>query len=258
VVGAANIVMADAQGLAERHGADLAELKRVHAELETLADERRTAIAALETRVSGLEMRILDAEREASRATAIAADRSSALELAERERDFARNDLAQANNKRDQLQARIEEQAQQLEALEQTVRTAQRARNKLAQDMATKKRDLAEAAEREGELIARIDQQAQASEAAQRNFADGIEVLRSERNILQGTVDALRQERVGQAPRDTADTDLLRQAIVDVGAEVARLAAALEKAPGAETAAGGDLAERMRLLQARVGRGAMN
>ena len=47
------------------------------------------------------------------------------------------------------------------------------------------------------------------------------------------------------------DADLLRAAIVDVGAEIARLAAALQAQPGSP---GETLADRMRLLQTRAGR----
>src|SRR5262249_45349022 len=153
--------------------------------LETLADERRVTIAVLDTRAAALDTRILDAERDASRALTMAADRASALELAEREREFARGDLAQANAKRDQLQARIDELTRQLEDVEKSVRTVQRARNKLAQEIALKERELAAAAERESELVARMERQTLGHEAALSAADDKMEAMRSEQSLLQ-------------------------------------------------------------------------
>ena len=263
-VGAANLGIHASDALVDRRTADFAQLDRDYNELSEVADERRAVIAALETRVSGLEMRLLDAERELARSQTGLSDKASALELAERERDFARNDLGLLHQKRDALQARIDEQAEKIEALENSQRAVQRARAKLVQHAADKERDLASAAEREKELRAAIDQQAQAADLVQRGQAERLEAMRAEQSMLQCALDALRREhaaaRAHPAPNGAispsappADADLLRQAIVDVGAEVARLASALQSEPDAPEAAA-SLAERMRLLQARAGR----
>ncbi len=262
-LGAANIGMNEADALVQRRSADFAGLERDYNELADVAEERRTVIAGLETRVSGLELRLLDAEREISRAHAMTADKASAFELAARERDFARNDIGLLNQKRDALQARIDEQTTQIESLENALRTAQRAHTKLLQHTSDVERDLAAAAERETELRAAVAQQAQAADLLDRAHAERLEAMRAELSMLQGALEALRRETAQTrhaAPATLStpaaapqDADLLRQAIVDVGGEIARLAAALQQQP-ADSAETASLAERMRQLQARAGR----
>ncbi len=266
-VGAANIGLNEAQALVDRRTADFAGLEHDYEELVEVADERRATIAALETRVSGLEMRLLDSERDIARLNAELADRTSALALAERERDFARHDVTLGAQKREALQARIDEQSAEKEELENQLRAAQRARTQLTQHSSDVERDLAAAIAQEAELRAAIDQQAHAADLVERGYAERMEGLRAEQSMLQGALEALRREHAAlraqsahSPPHATPaamipDAELLRAAIVDVGAEVARLAGALQAQP-ASGAQDDTLADRMRQLQARAGRSA--
>ncbi len=262
---AANVGLHGAQALVDRRMADFATLEQDYDALVQVADERRAVIAALETRVSGLELRLMDSERDIARLTSQLADRSSALELAERERDFALHDITLGSQKREALQARIDELTAQKEELDDTLRSVQRARTKLLQHAGDIERDLAEAAAREAELRAALDQQARQAGEIERGYAERLDLLRGELGMAQGALAALRQDQAAHgarieparpaSPGDGRDVELLRQAIVDVGAEVARLAAALEhESPGGPS---GSPADRMRELQSRASRTAV-
>ena len=257
-VGAANVGLNEADAQLSRRDAEFHQLERDYNELADAAEQRRALIAGLETRVSGLELRILDAEREVSRANALTADKASALELAERERDFARNDLALLNRNREALQQKADEQAAQIEALEAQLRARQKARAQLLQHSTDKERDLAAAVEREKALRAAVDQQERAVQLLDQAHAERLEHMRAEQSMLQGALEALRREHASlrQSSHGAAsppDAELLRQAIVEVGAEVARLAAGLQDQTDAGAAS---LADRMRALQSSAGRGA--
>ncbi len=262
-VGAANIGLHDAQALVDRRSGELAGLEKEYDELVEVAEERRALIAGLETRVSGLELRLMDSERETAQLRMELADRTSALALAERERDFARHDIALGNQKREVLQTRIDQLSAEKDEIENSLRAAQRERTRLTQHSSGVEGDLAAATQREAELRAAIEQQSRAAEMVERGYAERMEMLRGELSMVQGALEAMRREHAAQhghpmPPAATPspglpDADLLRAAIVDVGAEISRLASALQAQPGPSDET---LADRMRLLQARAGRSA--
>jgi chromosome segregation ATPase len=263
----------DSTGLAERRGEALAEIGRQHEELRQLADEKRAAVSGLETRAAGLELDLEDMQRVLRSTQLQLSDKIAAGEMLEREREFARSDATAAHAKRELQQASLEEANRRIEAFEKEARAGQRARSRMATQLAEQQR-LAEAArEQETALRASIDKHTIILKDAERSASERLQDMRAQRDALQGAIDmlrkdnqALRQElselRRG-APKPVAangagvaspsDDALLRQTIADIGTEVTRIAGALE-AQADKATIGESVAERIRALQTTAGR----
>lgn len=256
----------DATGLAERRGRMLANLQFAHAELENLADERRAAIAGLEAQSEGLRAQLADAEEALSRAQMRLAEKVSAVDLLQRERDYALIDVAAGSAKRDSMQAAIDALNARLAEQDNVVRAAQRERQRSAREAEDLGKSLESALEQEHALRASAERQTLAAREEARAQAERLQALRAERDSLEGALaaarreaESLREQMAARAPaspegRKGAEDALLRQAIADVGAEVMRLAGALEHNDAVDPAA--PPAERMRELQSAAGRAA--
>ena len=202
-----------------------AEVRRLN--LETLADQNRTMIATLETRVSTLEVRLADSERAAKAAEAErarlsaalgerteAADRfGAALETAEAEGARLAADLAAARARLAEAEALLSrsETAREEALLENGRKLARIAeRDAALRDVETAKRDLAD----QLSLL-----------AAAHAIAEGaLRAERAERAELQREIDELRARPAEPAPVARLMGDqALRDAIARLGRDLARL-----------------------------------
>jgi len=262
----------DASGLAERRGEALADISRKHDELRQLADEKRAAVSGLETRATGLELDLEEMRRVLRSTQLQLSDKIAAGEMLEREREFARSDATSAHAKRELQQAALDEANRRIEAFEKEARAAQRARSRMATQLAEQQR-LAEAArEQETALRASVDKHTAILKEAERSASERLQNMRAQRDALQGAIDMLRKDNqalrqeLSELRRGTpkpvaangaaagpSDDALLRQTIADIGTEVTRIAGVLE-AQADKAAIGESVAERIRALQTTAGR----
>jgi chromosome segregation ATPase len=261
----------DSTGLAERRGEALTDLGRRHDELRQFADEKRAAVSGLETMASGLELDLEDMRRALHAAQLQLTDKIAAGEMLEREREFARSDATAAHAKRELLQASLDEANRRIEAFEKEARAGQRARSRMATQLAEQQRLVEAAHAQEAALRASIDNHTAVLKDAERLASERLQDMRAQRDALQGAIDMLRKDNqtvrqeltelrrnapkpvvgIAAAAGSPSDDALLRQTISDIGAEVARIAGALE-AQADEM--GESVTERMRTLQATAGR----
>jgi len=264
----------DSAGLAERRGEALADLSHRHDELRQFADEKRAVVSGLETRVSGLELDIEDLQRALHSAQLQLSDKIAAGEMLEREREFARSDATAAHAKREQLQASLDEAHRRIEAFEKEARAGQRARSRMATQLAEQQQLIEAAREQEAALRASIDNHAAVLKDAERLASERLQDMRAQRDTLQGAIDMLRKDNQtvrqeltelrrnglkpaavnGAAAIGPGDDVLLRQTIADIGAEVTRIAGALEAQADKADEIGKSVSDRMRALQATAGR----
>ena len=211
----------DANGLLQRSRAAHADLLREHRDLESHADGQRATIAALDTRVSSLEMRLEDRRRALAQAdvrhealSGAAAALQATLDAAAADGEQSRQAMARLQGRHDKAQARI---AQMEAALAGAAAAHAAGSAVLEREIAARAaaRDaLAAAVAREGELQAALQRQSEVAQAANANLAKRIEGLREE-------IAALKRKDAAAAP--APDMAMLRQAIADLGAEMLRL-----------------------------------
>lgn len=246
----------DSSALAHRRMEDSVALQRGILAASDLADTRRVQIAGLETQMEALRAELESARRDLAQTDLQLTEKTSAAELYAKERDFTRSDLASANMRREALQKDFDAQAAKLAESEDALREAQRARTRLANEMADQARALEAALARESEQRAQSDAALEAHRAEVKKNAERAQALRVERDALQGSLEAvrretttLREEAAARHARPHAaeeDDQILRQAIADIGAEVLRLTNALERqGQGADASP----AERIQRLQ---------
>ena len=253
----------DSAALAHRRMEDSVALQRGILAASDLAETRRAQVAALETQGEGLQAALDDVRRELAQTQLKLSEKASAAELFAKERDFARSDLASASQRRDALQKEVEDLTARGAQLEQELREAQKARARMANEIADQARALEAAKAREEESRVQSAQALAANREEARRSAERAQELRAERDGLQGALEAVRREaqtlrdelgkaRVEQGARGERERDdeILRQAISDVGAEVLRLTSALEREQEGEE----NPAERVQTLQKRAGR----
>ncbi|OJY03518.1 MAG: hypothetical protein BGP04_17500 [Rhizobiales bacterium 62-17] len=286
-LGALRTEVFDVTGLADRRGAALADLEGRHATLEQIANEQRTSLGALDTQISNLEMELEDVQRRLSANQLQLTDKIAAADLLTREREAARFDASAAHTKRNILQSSLDEAQARLEAMENQERANQRARSRLTAQVTEQEEAMAALSARESALRQTVDAHGRSAKEAERLASERLAAMRAERDALQGAIDILRKDNqamrleltalrhadAGKAAHVsatlpasvTAATEgdaLLRQAIVDIGAEVTRIAGTLEAQMQAEAKKGradmplqeGDeaapsVADRIRALQ---------
>lgn len=272
-LGALRTEVFDVTGLADRRGAALADLEGRHATLEQIANEQRTSLGALDTHVSSLEMELEDVQRRLSASQLQLTDKIAAADLLTREREAARFDASAAHAKRNILQSALDEAQARVEAMETQERANQRARSRLAAQVTEQEGAMEALSARESALRQTVDAHGRSAKEAERLASERLAAMRAERDALQGAIDILRKDnqamrleltalrQAGRPPADagsaahvsanllstnlpasvTAATEgdaLLRQAIVDIGAEVTRIASTLEAQMQAEAKKG--------------------
>ena len=191
-----------------------------------MADERRAAIAALETKGASLVNRIETLERDLETfARKAKNEEDRALGLGE-ERDMLLREMRAVEQLMGSTQARFEAERERASGLQTTLDEHRgkvdeaAARQRESQKAIEAALRAKEAAERQAtDAGARLSAQAEETRAMQRAGADQVEALKAEIAALKG---ALETARAAQAAR--ADDAGLREAIADIGAKVARMA----------------------------------
>lgn len=216
----------DATGLHQEIRARHDALSAAHAELQDLAEDRRVAIVALETKQEGLLANIEGLEKqveahvrairnETDRAQGLVEERELLLKdmrSAEQMTQAAQSRFEAERERIGQMQAEVERARADLEAARDAQRQAERARD-------TAVAALGQARAEADDLQQRLAATREDARAASRSAADRAEELRAEIARLTGALSAAREAR-------SADADMaqLREAIVDIGARVARMA----------------------------------
>ena len=106
---AADKELFDIEGRLARVTDAAADLDRDYKALTAVAEERRAAIAAIETRAAGLAMRVEDLQREREATTRAVAAKETALQRLGEELDFAKTSAAATASKLQVAMAEIEE-----------------------------------------------------------------------------------------------------------------------------------------------------
>lgn len=274
-LGAMHQSLRDVAGRADDGAANLAKLHEDHRALIELADERRTIIASLETRLTGLEVTLEDVRNVYAAAERELAEKMELTTILTRERDLMRTDVAAVTARRDQLQIASVDQGKRVAELERAHRIERRARARFENEVAAAGRLLEDANARSRTAEAGFARQLEDAAASQNDLRQQIENLRGEKAALEGALDVTRREitllrgqGVATPASDPAansinaeDAGRLRLSISEVGSEVARLVSALQKdtlsAPASGEAAL-PVAERLRALQSRAKRAVPN
>ncbi len=240
-----------------------------HEELLSQADNQRATIASLETRAAGLEIRLGDASRALENALAARradADEATALAAALGESGHKLQELQSAHSGLLGVHAgagvRIADLHTQLTGEFGKVIAARAELD--AQTSRAERAEVqnAEALRREKDLRTSLQRQMDMARASDANLAKRLESLRAENSRLQGELEQVRSQlaaiavpALSASPEpDGEDQARLRAAISHIGAEMTRLAHALELSGQQDTA---PVAEKLKQLQARASRPAM-
>lgn len=224
--------------------ASAAEAARL--EFELVNETRRLEIIALESSLESLRLLNFDLESELAQARSSLERANSASEALERERGFALTDLAAASARRDALQGAVEEAHEKLERQEAELRDLRRDKTRLTREIADALHALELARAAETELTSQAQKQNAHAREEARLQSDKNQTLRVERDALAGALEAARREaaslRAEAAPArpgsnsaalsqasDEGD-ELLRKAIVEIGAEMLAAASPASRA----------------------------
>jgi chromosome segregation ATPase len=236
----------DASGRLEDTQNKLFQLERAHRGLNEIADQRRTAIAALETRVSGLELRIEDLRRELAEAGSLIERKNRELLTLADERDITKAELGVAQIRGENLHSQIGGYTDQIASLSAEVRHlressafAQRQHSEQLAAIAGYESTLVGNARLTDEVQGRLERAKQHALVIENRYSQRLDVLRQEKAAVDGALEAARNERdklkqelAAHRSEDrtaimaTPETDiaLLRAAIADMAADVLRLA----------------------------------
>ena len=248
-IGVAHQLLWDAEGSLVARTRELAVLSDQHRALAELAEERRGAIAALETRIVGHEA---DKAQLAATLESLKRDHQAvtraALDL-EDKHTAARADAERAAAARDQALSLVKDNVERAQEFERQHRVERRARLRLESELATQTSALAAAEASQTALREAHASEMAALRRAEQDLLQMVEDLRSRNAALEGALavarrDAtnLRAERATNLahlePRggDDSETALLRRAIVDIGARVSQMADRMEAPPPAAPA----------------------
>ena len=240
-IGVAHQLLWDAEGRLVARTRELAALSDQHRALAELAEERRGAIAALETRIVGHEA---DNAQLAATLESLKRDHQAvtraALDL-EDKHTAARADAERAAAARDQALSLVKDNVERAQEFERQHRVERRARLRLESELATQTSALAAAEASQAALREAHASEMAARRRAEQDLLQTVEDLRSRNAALEGALAAarrdatnLRAERATNLahlePRggDDSETALLRRAIVDIGARVSQMADRME------------------------------
>lgn len=224
--GALSTELYDATGLHAAIRARYDALVAQHAQLNAVADERRAAIAALETRVEALVGRVETLERDIDTyARKARNEEERAIGLGE-ERDMVLKEMRAVEQLMASTQSRFQAERDRAAALQETLdsqrkgvdeATAGQREMQKALDAALRGKEAAE--KQAADAAARLAAHDETVRAHERAAADQIEQLKAEIGALKGALEAA---RAAQATR--SEDAHLREAIADIGAKVALMA----------------------------------
>ena len=244
-----------------------AEHRRVEQRAEAIETRHALALGELGRRdslIGSLEAELADTKRAAIEA-------HIRLEHASRETREAQAELAAVSKEAFDALGVAERRTEALAALQRRYSDADAAANDLAHTVVTLEARVAELETQLTEATREVDELRAAHDelagaAGQAHLKQQLEAVSGQKDVLEAALETAREEyralrlqlaaredasRTAASPAEAEETALLRRAIGDIGADVVRLAAALEREAPAVAPA---LAERVRELQASAGR----
>lgn len=217
----------DATGLHQAMRAKYEALASDHSDLSDLSEQRRAALASLETKSDGLVATIQSLEREIDAFARKAKNEEERATGLGEERDMLLREMRSVEQLMASTQGRFQAERERAAGLQATLDEQRRLVDEtiIGQRETQKAIDAAErakdAAERQAaDAAARLAAHAESVRAGEKASADQIEALRAEIGALKG---ALETARAAQATGRQDDSGL-RDAIADIGARVARMA----------------------------------
>lgn len=243
--------------LLEAHDADAARAASVAAQqallrdthsVHGLSEERRLTIAGLETRLASIDMRVVDLEAEIVARDKNLMSRQAVIDRTTDERDRARAEAAGHVARIATLSRTLEERERHVSEIDDARAELVRAKAALERQLADSQRNEKDVLGREPEIRAGFERQIEAMRQSEKRLAAELDTIRAEKASLQGALETLRAELAMRGDRvvrrlaavrsePAAQTDeSLRSSISELGAEVLRIAAALET-PEAGTSA---------------------
>ncbi|MDE2363967.1 MAG: hypothetical protein KGM42_14920 [Hyphomicrobiales bacterium] len=217
----------DATGLHQTLRERYDSLAADHRDLTDLAEDRRAAVAGLETKNEGLLSRIEALERDLDawkRKAGNEEDRASGLG---EERDMVLKEMRAVEQLMASTQARFESERDRASALQASLDGQRRSVDEtlIAHREMQRSLDAAERAreasmKQASDAAARLAEHARGAREAERIAADQIEDLKAEVAALKGALEAARATQ--PAPR--GDDNGLREAVAEIGARIARMA----------------------------------
>jgi chromosome segregation ATPase len=210
-----------------------AQAEQAQVQFDVLNQAGQLEISALETGVESLRLANSDLEDELAKARSRLEQASAALEDIERERAFVLTDLAAASARRDALQGAVEAAHAKADEQDGELRELRRDKTRLAREAADAMHALELARMSEAEAAAQAQKQALHAREDARLQSDKWQAMRVERDALAGALEAARREAEslrrgsGSAALDDKSAegdDLLRKAIVELGAKMLRVA----------------------------------
>ena len=238
----------DATGLMQRSRAAHEDLSLEHRQLSAHADGQRATIAALDTRSTGLELRLEGRDRALREAEALHGELAAAaaglrvrLASASADREEAAQAFARLESRHATARALLGRARAQLDDSRRRRDVLAAAKEAEAALVRQGEEALGQANSRERELREAMARQAEVARASEHNLSRRIDGLREEVARLQGAAAA--------TPPD-ADLAMLRQSIGEIGREMLRLHRALAEQGG------GPPAQKLRALQAGAPRAA--
>lgn len=221
-----------AEGLRDRSDAARAATAKALDAMSALAESRRIAIAALETRAISDRVALNGADETGARLREALAARGREVEALADERMFLKEDLARVEASRQQLSQRHIALAERLTQLESELAAARDATRRAEAQAARAKeaadRAFARADETQANLDAahdRLKEYGAIAQERERRLSDRLEDARAEAAALRGALDEARRARPF-APEREGDQDL--RALI---AQIGRAAAPVDAAP---------------------------
>jgi chromosome segregation ATPase len=230
----------DASGLLDDRQQKILELERVNRDLNQAADQRRGSIAALQTQVATLELRIESLGRELTEAGSKSERKDRDLLAIAEERDISKAELGVSQIRADNLQGRIGFYVAQLAVVEEELShlresdaLAKRHHGEQRAAIAGYQSTLDGNARLTDEVQARLEQARLHALEIERRFTQRLDALRQEKAAVDGALEAARNERdklkqelaarrteERAAPAQEADFAKLRTAISDMAADL--------------------------------------
>ena len=184
----------DLGALLKRRTEELSDLHRRHRELADLADERRTVIAGLETRVSGLEMRAADLVRDLRAAQAARSESAEEARSVGEQNKAAQKRAAALERRMGEIESESTTQARRGTQAEEALGRSRQALAQAKSEIADLTHELALAEERAKALRGSLERQTETRRGQERDHAARVEELQGQLASLKGALAEAREE----------------------------------------------------------------
>ena len=192
--GALCIELHDAQSLLVSRSEALATLQSNHRSVSELADERRAVSAALETRLSGLEMRFADSLHDLASARSAQAEAVERARLFEGQRDTARERHTTIARLHSDLEGSASDHGRRIKELSASLKRSREELRTVSAENEDLRREADHADERAKSLRTSLERQSDARRAQERDVAVRIEATQSHVAELKSALEEARRD----------------------------------------------------------------